>query len=212
MKHLIIIILASLLSLSAFANCELTPKFSYKTKGLQVNFDNRSLGDYTDVRWTFGDGTTISKEDAEHTFDKEGIYTFTLTIYNNEGCSETFEGKVYVFDINRQQEDKEEQEETPDEDAQQKELALAKGVDGNISNYPNPFSEQTTIVLELMKEGEVEVSVMDLSGKLVATLIDEKMGIGQHTILFERKHLAAGTYVVTAQTPSAILTRKITIQ
>lgn len=72
-------------------------KFSYKTKNRSVIFTNRSVGDYSQIIWKFSDGTTSSEPNPTHTFAKVGLHHFSLTIVSANGCSETFEGKVYLF-------------------------------------------------------------------------------------------------------------------
>lgn len=52
---------------------------------LTVNFDGSASGGtspYT-YSWKFGDGTTSSKQNPEHTFSESGSYTVTLTVTDN---------------------------------------------------------------------------------------------------------------------------------
>ncbi|MGB1205100.1 MAG: PKD domain-containing protein [Chitinophagales bacterium] len=203
MKYLISIFFILFFAISAKADCDLTPKFSYKTKSLSVDFDNRSIGDFSSVKWTFGDGNTSTDISPEHIYEEEGMYVFSLTIYNNEGCSETFEGKVYVFNLEtvRPAEKENNTISRPIEEIEEEQ----------ITNYPNPFNEVTTVAFDLAEDDKVKVNVHDISGRLVAILANENMRAGRKELLFERKNLLPGTYLVTAQTSKGILTRKITI-
>lgn len=80
------------------SNCEnLIAKFAYKTKGLTVSFENRSVGDVEQVIWTFDDGSVVSEPNPAYTFKSPGEHHFTLTVLNSNGCSNTFAGKVYLF-------------------------------------------------------------------------------------------------------------------
>ena len=203
MKYLISILFILFFATSAKAACDLSPKFSYKTKSLSVDFDNRSIGDFSSVKWTFGDGNTSTDYSPEHIYDEEGMYSFSLTIYNNEGCSETFEGKVYVFDLETV---------TPSQsDNNTISQPIEQAKEEHITNYPNPFNEATTVAFDLEEDDNVKVNVHDISGRLVAILADENMRAGRKELVFERKNLLSGTYLVTAQTSKGILTRKITI-
>jgi PKD repeat protein len=76
---------------------DLDVKFSYKTNGLSVSFANRSTGNFDQQLWTFGDGATSTVANPTHVFAKAGLQHFSLTVTNNAGCKETFEGKVYLF-------------------------------------------------------------------------------------------------------------------
>lgn len=49
-------------------------------------------------------------------------------------------------------------------------------------NYPNPFSFETTIPVELHYPGEVEIQLWDLSGRQVASLPQGALGPGEHLI------------------------------
>ncbi len=51
----------------------------------------------------------------------------------------------------------------------------------SISSYPNPFNPQTTIRYTLPSKGRVAVSIFDLRGALIATLVDEEKDKGAYT-------------------------------
>lgn len=99
--HKLFIFLVALLttySLVASSPCEeLKARFSYKTSGLTVSFIDNSLGNYDKILWTFSDGTSSQEKNPSHTFSKPGEQKFSLTITNEEGCSQSFQGKVYLF-------------------------------------------------------------------------------------------------------------------
>jgi serine protease AprX len=49
-------------------------------------------------------------------------------------------------------------------------------------NYPNPFSSATTISFDLPTASRVELSIFDLSGRKVTTLVDSQMEGGTHKL------------------------------
>ena len=71
-------------------------------------------------------------------------------------------------------------------------LATEDEYDSNVSTpkefrlldaYPNPFNPQVNIAFEMPQEGNVKLSIYDISGHLVSTLINNnKLGIGKHQI------------------------------
>ena len=61
-------------------------------------------------------------------------------------------------------------------------------------NYPNPFNPSTVISWQLAVSRYVELSVYNVLGKKVATLVSEKMDPGTHNYTFEAKNLASGVY------------------
>lgn len=56
-------------------------------------------------------------------------------------------------------------------------------------NYPNPFDAETTIPFKLEQSADVKIELFDLSGKQVATLLNEKRGPGEHQLAVNLKHL-----------------------
>ncbi|MGB6120866.1 MAG: glycosyl hydrolase [Bacteroidota bacterium] len=67
-------------------------------------------------------------------------------------------------------------------------------------NYPNPFNPSTTIDFEIgFGEGNsssipVTLTVYDILGREVATLLNEKLGPGRHSVRFDAGGLAGGLY------------------
>jgi len=55
-------------------------------------------------------------------------------------------------------------------------------------NYPNPFNPTTTIRYEVPKSSHVEVTVYDLLGNKVRTLVDEQKSIGRYSIRWNGKN------------------------
>lgn len=62
--------------------------------------------------------------------------------------------------------------------------------------YPNPFNQSTIISYDLRAPSFLTISIYDLNGRLVTTLIDGQGGIGRHSITWNAAHLAAGTYFI----------------
>lgn len=63
-----------------------------------------------------------------------------------------------------------------------------------LTNFPNPFNPSTEIRFELPEAGHASLVVYDLRGRVVATLIDEQLSAGEHSVRFEADRLPAGTY------------------
>ncbi|HDQ44185.1 MAG TPA: T9SS type A sorting domain-containing protein [bacterium] len=62
-------------------------------------------------------------------------------------------------------------------------------------NHPNPFNPSTRIRFELPEETDVWLTVHDVTGRRVVTLIDGRLGAGGHTVTFDAADLAGGIYV-----------------
>lgn len=78
-------------------------------------------------------------------------------------------------------------------------------------NYPNPFNPSTTIGFELQEAADTRLSVFDLSGREVATLVNSRLSAGTHSVSFDASGLASGIYVYRLQTGEISLTRRMTL-
>lgn len=61
-------------------------------------------------------------------------------------------------------------------------------------NYPNPFNPATKIMFNIPSEDQVEIKVFNALGLEIATLINEKMPGGAHSIEFNAENLSSGIY------------------
>jgi hypothetical protein len=71
-----------------------------------------------------------------------------------------------------------------------------------IGNFPNPFSESTTIAYEVNQPKRVTITVWNLTGHQIAELADAPKDPGYHEIAFDATNLPSGTYFVKLETPS----------
>jgi hypothetical protein len=62
-------------------------------------------------------------------------------------------------------------------------------------NYPNPFNPTTMIEFHLEENSHVFLQIYNIEGRLVSTLIDKKMTIGNHRVEFNANNLANGIYI-----------------
>ena len=61
-------------------------------------------------------------------------------------------------------------------------------------NYPNPFNPTTKIQFNLPVDANVELTIYDILGKKVATLVSELKKAGSHSLDFNSSHLSSGVY------------------
>jgi len=52
-------------------------------------------------------------------------------------------------------------------------------------NYPNPFNPQTTIHFCLDKPGLVELSIYNLQGQRIRSLLSQELGVGVHQVIWD---------------------------
>ena len=63
-------------------------------------------------------------------------------------------------------------------------------------NYPNPFNSTTRISYGLPEAGQVSLTVYDISGRVVQTLVDMQVTAGHHTTEWEAGKASSGLYLV----------------
>ncbi len=78
-------------------------------------------------------------------------------------------------------------------------------------NYPNPFNPVTNIKFYLPKAEKVELTVYNMLGQKVATLVNENLSAGYKTITFDASHLASGVYVYVLKAGNVKLSKKMTL-
>jgi hypothetical protein len=80
--------------------------------------------------------------------------------------------------------------------------------DAYIRNYPNPFGNETTI--KYFSNGvQINISIVDVHGRLVDTLVNDNIPHGSHEIKFNASSLKPGTYYLTYQSGLITQTRSL---
>jgi len=76
--------------------------------------------------------------------------------------------------------------------------------------YPNPFNPSATISFDIPKVSGVELSVYDVKGALVETLLQDNMKPGKHHYTWEPQGLSSGVYFMKLTTVNKSFTQKVT--
>jgi gluconolactonase len=66
-------------------------------------------------------------------------------------------------------------------------------------NYPNPFNPSTVIPFKIASSSQIRMHVSDALGRHVATLFDETLVAGSHSVQFDAGDLPSGTYFYTLE-------------
>lgn len=61
-------------------------------------------------------------------------------------------------------------------------------------NYPNPFNPVTAIRFDLKEKGLTKLTVYDVLGRTITTLVNEELPAGYHSVRFDGTRYAAGVY------------------
>ena len=76
-------------------------------------------------------------------------------------------------------------------------------------NYPNPFNPVTTIKFGLAKDAMTKITVYDILGREIQTLVNEFRRAGNHEISFDGSNLSSGTYFYRIEAGEFVETRKM---
>jgi hypothetical protein len=163
------------------------------------NLTSGGSGTYTSL-WSFGDGTSSTDPFPTHTYSGNGPYLLCLTINDGAGCTSTHCDTVSIdanglytgmigggtdrqngFTLNVQN-------------------ALTAGVSdvqvaGNIALWPNPVADDINIALTDAIAGTVDVTVIDLSGRVVVAE-RRALSTGRNQLTVPTNKLSPGLYTV----------------
>ncbi len=76
-------------------------------------------------------------------------------------------------------------------------------------NYPNPFNQSTMIRYQLPENGFVSLTVYDVVGNEVATLINSEQTQGSYIVHYDAKDLNSGMYYYTLRYNDQVKTNKM---
>ena len=78
-----------------------------------------------------------------------------------------------------------------------------------LQNYPNPFNPVTTINYQIPKEGLVTLTVFDILGNEIRTLVNEYKPGGSYKAEFNASSLASGMYLYRLRVNEYVSTKKM---
>jgi len=83
-------------------------------------------------------------------------------------------------------------------------------------NFPNPFNPSTNIKFSLPRTENVQLSVYDVKGRMVRTLVNGSEEAGEHTVMWDGKDsggnsVSSGTYFYRLVTDSRTYNRQMSL-
>lgn len=78
-----------------------------------------------------------------------------------------------------------------------------------LQNYPNPFNPTTTISFSLATNGFVNLTVFNIAGEKVATLVHKEYQTGNYTVEFNAANLPSGIYLYRLSAGNFVSTKKM---
>jgi hypothetical protein len=83
-------------------------------------------------------------------------------------------------------------------------------------NYPNPFNPVTSLRYDLPEDGLVNITIYDMMGRIVRSLLNSKQAAGYHSIKWnatnnKNEPVSAGLYLYTIQAGEFSQTKKMVL-
>jgi len=75
--------------------------------------------------------------------------------------------------------------------------------------YPNPFNPMTNIMYDISEESSVSITIYDLSGRKIETLVNKTIQPGQYNVTWDAKGYASGVYFVKLHANEFIQIQKL---
>jgi len=158
----------------------------------------------TNYLWDFGDGTTSTAAYPTHTFPGTAAYNVCLTVSDASGCTDN-----YCDTINGGH--------GSSAITMTVVPPMATGFTeivnetASLENYPNPFSQSTTIKYSVSGDAFVELNVVDLLGNKIASLENNRKSSGNYSIQWNSENVSSGMYLLQMKVNEKITTKKIVI-
>ena len=96
-------------------------------------------------------------------------------------------------------------------------LTFVENKDENISafnyqlfqNYPNPFNSSSNIYYSVPKHSQITLTVFDLLGREIKTIVNEYKPPGNYSVQFEANDLESGIYLYRLKTEKFFQFKKL---
>ena len=78
-----------------------------------------------------------------------------------------------------------------------------------LNNFPNPFTNTTTVQVQVAEAGDVSVKVYDKTGQEVGTVVTGYLATGTYNFTFDASYLKADLYLIKFTSNDKVFTRKM---
>lgn len=158
--------------------------FGFSNTNGTLTFTDASV-DATSWSWDFGDGDTSTAQNPVHVYNSIGTYNVSLTI-NNGACSSTQTISITLISVDQ---------------LNQPQLTMAL--------MPNPSQAQTTLTLGHELTEDVQVQLLDVTGKVCQQHI---LARGQTSLNLDVSNLPAAVYLVQLKGKNFNATQKLVVE
>jgi hypothetical protein len=166
-----------------------TASFHSSNAGMTTTFTAKGKG-YKTYEWDFGDAAKDTGYTVSHTYSQAAQVKVHLKVTTQEGCTAAKDSFVNVGVSGIRS-----------DESQTYQVAL----------YPNPFTSVTTMSYTLPRHAQVEIVLLDVTGRQVAQLVNAGQAEGLHEVRISSAdyNLQKGIYFVQMHVEGSAVVRKI---
>ena len=77
--------------------------------------------------------------------------------------------------------------------------------------YPNPFNPAVTLAVSVARLSMVNITILDIKGRLITTICNEVLDVGNHQFIWDATTQTNGIYIVRSTAGQTALSQKITL-
>ena len=167
--------------------------YTYTQTGNKLNLSNTSSGS-SSVQWLYNIGATSYSSSTDQlnnvTVPDTGLFKYMLIAFNNYGCADTAYGTTNAF---------------------RTAVNDAVNVLNNVNVYPNPFTNEFRMSLQLKNNTSIGFEILNVIGEKIATLPSHNYGAGTQTFAFhELVNSKPGMYFLKVITDNETKTIRLT--
>lgn len=173
-------------------------QYNKKAGGYPVDFIGAGLGDEARLKWTFGDSINgvpsidTTTNTPTHVYQQEGKYYVCYEVsdpvtHQKDSVCQWVQTSPTV-------------------------VTTTASLTNQVSVYPNPFDGVLNIRYRLESAAVVEITIYDLYGKLITTLVRSYRDAGQYSITWDGSNLPKGTYVVRTRYKQQIISQNLIVR
>jgi PKD repeat protein len=164
-----------------------------KADGYPVDFTGAGVGDHARLRWAFGDSTIdTTSTTPRHYYNIAGSYYVCYYISDpitgaiDSACQQIETSPTIINELNTN--------------------------NNNLVVYPNPLKTLTTIQFNLQRGSNVELSLVDMTGRTIETVLKSYRNAGNNYFYWNTSNLDKGVYFMQLKTTNGNKLSKILIK
>jgi PKD repeat protein len=180
--------------------CRLNSKFEYKNDSTSFTFTDKSKASagttITSYKWTFGDGDSSLVANPAHVYAKPGKYLVCLVITgkNAAGATTCKERDCKMVDTRHHHR-----------------IGAVDEGSTMMQFYPNPAKDVVNINYTMPAAGQVNITITDVQGRVLAVVQDGYQAEGDHSIVWN-VGVRQGWYLISIKTDAGVEQKQLIIQ